>query len=901
MWSTILLWFTLLLMAVISFLMGVVLLKHVKLDKFERRLVFSMSLFSMLWGSGYVFMAISSTDTGAAIGRGVSIFGEYAFLMASLWFFEFYCKCFNSKKCVLLVTDTVFAFVCAVLSVLAETVTFVPTKFGMSFYTHDGYVRFLKLTFILMNTIIVYIVFHKGLKNLRYKRQRQINRSFAFMGIIILVSAILDEVISDENRLFMPVSCIGIFLFMYMLHVMGFKRNAFSITVGSVSKYTIECVKMPILVLDDMGYVIMANSYAKEFFGDVQEKQNIRLNDLFMISAADADLYLENIVSGMQSGSSRFIAKNNSAVCEVTPNVIMDKFDEQICTIIFVTDMTKEYKLVEQLRNTKTALELELKEKNKQVEIMASQTVAAVASFIDAKEPYTVGHSSRVASYAKNIAIELGWNEAEVRNIYYVGLLHDIGKIGIPHDILAKPSKLTDEEYETIKTHPAIGGEILKGIKSIENVSIGALYHHERYDGKGYPNGVKGEDIPLIARIIGIADAYDAMTSNRNYRKHLEKDVVRSEIKNGAGTQFDPYIASVVVRMIDDGKMSEDIDAEPDIIDEDILIEANQLMARLFDNDPVLEESKGQDRLTRLDTKEIGKRKMSEYLRIGDGAFILIKIDNFEQIKENYGKKIGDIVLCETADILRAFEQTDYVCRFDTDEFVLFLKEAGLVRNIGLTLESILYTYNSRIEESAVLSHTSLSMGVSVSKDDGKDIMELYRCADKALYHLKQNNKSGYCFYNGEIASVNSDTGVDLSLPRIVNILNRRELIPGAYKVEFRQFMRVHDFIEKYAKRNKQQIQLILLTVDYNNLWDDSESNKNEIISEIENAVIYSLRGVDVCTKFSNSQILITLVDTSEENVDLVMNRVLKNFYDSYEDRKIQIDYETQNISIQAS
>ena len=98
MWLTILLWFTLLLMAVISFLMGVVLLKHVKLDKFERRLVFSMSLFSMLWGSGYVFMAISSTDTGAAIGRGVSIFGEYAFLMASLWFFEFYCKCFNSKK-----------------------------------------------------------------------------------------------------------------------------------------------------------------------------------------------------------------------------------------------------------------------------------------------------------------------------------------------------------------------------------------------------------------------------------------------------------------------------------------------------------------------------------------------------------------------------------------------------------------------------------------------------------------------------------------------------------------------------------------------------------------------------------------------------------------------------------
>ena len=146
----------------------------------------------------------------------------------------------------------------------------------------------------------------------------------------------------------------------------------------------------------------------------------------------------------------------------------------------------------------------------------------------------------------------MGMNEEELRNVYYMGLLHDVGKIGVPDSIINKIGKLTEEEYQIIKKHPSIGEEILKTISEIPNVSIGAKYHHERYDGKGYPEGIEGEDIPLAACIIGIADAYDAMTSKRSYRDILSQDKVRDEIIKGTGTQFEPKCAEIMLKMMDE-------------------------------------------------------------------------------------------------------------------------------------------------------------------------------------------------------------------------------------------------------------------------------------------------------------------------------------------------------------
>ncbi len=194
------------------------------------------------------------------------------------------------------------------------------------------------------------------------------------------------------------------------------------------------------------------------------------------------------------------------------------------------------------------------RKRQKEIERLSIEVTTALSQTIDAKDKYTKGHSNRVAKYSRMLAQALGEDEKTQENIYYVALLHDIGKIGVPNAIINKPGKLTDEEYEIIKTHPVIGSDILKTISSMPEISIGARSHHERYDGKGYPDGLAGENIPWIARIIGVADAYDAMTSNRSYRQYLPQDVVKAEIEKCRGIQFDPRVADAMLKLIDADK-----------------------------------------------------------------------------------------------------------------------------------------------------------------------------------------------------------------------------------------------------------------------------------------------------------------------------------------------------------
>ena len=197
----------------------------------------------------------------------------------------------------------------------------------------------------------------------------------------------------------------------------------------------------------------------------------------------------------------------------------------------------------------KTALAEERLRSNQR---LFGELILALAKTIDIKDRYTSGHSERVAKYAREIARRSGDTDRALSKIYAVGLLHDIGKIGVPIDIINKTSRLTDEEYELVKAHTTAGASILKTVSEFPALSVGARSHHERYDGRGYPDGLKGEDIPRMARIIAVADAYDAMTSRRSYRDALPQDVARSEIVKGRGTQFDPQFADIMLQMIDE-------------------------------------------------------------------------------------------------------------------------------------------------------------------------------------------------------------------------------------------------------------------------------------------------------------------------------------------------------------
>ncbi len=182
------------------------------------------------------------------------------------------------------------------------------------------------------------------------------------------------------------------------------------------------------------------------------------------------------------------------------------------------------------------------------------QTVEALHDTVDAKDSYTGEHSRRVAEYARMLASRMGKREKEQEEIYRAALLHDVGKIRVPESVILKPDKLTEEEYALIKMHPVTGYHILQKISYDKLLAVGAGYHHERYDGKGYPHGLRGEHIPEMGRIIGVADAYDAMTSNRSYRNILPQDTVRREIAKGRGKQFDPAVADMMLQMIDEDK-----------------------------------------------------------------------------------------------------------------------------------------------------------------------------------------------------------------------------------------------------------------------------------------------------------------------------------------------------------
>lgn len=197
---------------------------------------------------------------------------------------------------------------------------------------------------------------------------------------------------------------------------------------------------------------------------------------------------------------------------------------------------------------------VEARERRERLERLSMQMMYTLAETIDAKDRYTSGHSARVARYSKMLAQKKGLSPEKCQQIFMMGILHDIGKVGVPSKIINKPDRLTDQEFAQMKSHPAIGSTILEKVSLLPELKTGARWHHERIDGRGYPDGLLGEKIPLEAKIIAVADAYDAMTSSRSYRAPMEQAAVREQIVNGMGSQFDKEIAELMVELIDEDK-----------------------------------------------------------------------------------------------------------------------------------------------------------------------------------------------------------------------------------------------------------------------------------------------------------------------------------------------------------
>lgn len=249
-----------------------------------------------------------------------------------------------------------------------------------------------------------------------------------------------------------------------------------------------------------------------------------------------ADDDSETETQGLKAGAMDFLKK------PFVPEVLLLRVRHTVDLIRLQTDLAREVE-------KKTEV---VKAQHEKLERISMQIVKTLSGAIDAKDTYTNGHSTRVAEYSRAIAKRAGFNEKQQNDIYMMGLLHDVGKIGIPESIINKPARLTDEEYNVIQNHPSMGARILSNITEFPKLATGARWHHERYDGKGYPDGIAGEDIPVEARMIAIADAYDAMSSRRSYRDVLPQDYIRGELVKGRGTQFDPVFTDVMLEMIDE-------------------------------------------------------------------------------------------------------------------------------------------------------------------------------------------------------------------------------------------------------------------------------------------------------------------------------------------------------------
>lgn len=537
-------------------------------------------------------------------------------------------------------------------------------------------------------------------------------------------------------------------------------------------------------------------------------------------------------------------------------------------------------------------LQRRLDEKTKEMERVTIQAIMTVANTVDAKDDYTKGHSMRVAAYSELLAQRLGWSDEDIQNIYYVAMLHDVGKIGVPDAVLNKPFKLTDVEFRLIKGHTLMGAEILNDFRMFPNISVGAKYHHERYDGKGYPEGLKGESIPLVARVIGLVDSYDAMTSNRVYRKRLSDDVVMQELEKGKGSQWDPDLVDIFVDLIKEGALAKlwmpEEDMAAPIFGSGKILGVSMASENILDS-PV-------DYLTGLLSRQKGEHDIALSLRADGGSLMLIDLDHFRKINDEHGHLMGDVALKMTADVLREVCGNNLVCRTGGDEFLYYLDGVTDEETVTERVKELLDAFAKKQQEVEVLQDVQLSVGIGISGIDGREFDELYRRADKALYLVKQNQGLHYGFYqkSGILRTPEQSQG---DLEKIMDAIKNRESYQGVFQVDYEEFNHIYDFVKHMSQRNKKETQLLLFTLFSSNGSEVKLERMETAMQCMEQAICKSLRGVDVGARYSSSQFLVVLLGTERENVRVVTDRIVQNYFKLYGEKDITLTYDIAKFS----
>lgn len=450
-----------------------------------------------------------------------------------------------------------------------------------------------------------------------------------------------------------------------------------------------------------------------------------------------------------------------------------------------------------------------------------------------------------------------------------------------------KPMKLTDEEYHVIKSHATKGGEILKCITAIPGADLTARHHHERYDGTGYPDGLRGDQIPKSARIVAIADAYDAMNSRRIYRKNLSEEAIREELVKGIGTQFDPEAVKAFIRMLDEQRLTIAEAAETLSTEGDRDDVSSQLLQQVVESMNHQSGVKERDVLTGLLSRNAGEVQIAEAIEENSGCLVFWDVDNLKKINDTIGHKAGDRLLVLVGTVLSEGAENSIVCRLGGDEFLQYMKDAS-IESAASCVEKIMTQFHQKKEEDVTIRQASLSAGLCMTTpiDVYSDV---YNKADKALYHVKRNGKAGYCFYKNEDQISHNQVNVDLIQVR--EALKTSGDYMGALNVEYREFAKMFEYVINLQNRYQHEVHLVMISLE-------NQAGDRLYIDEVEDCMAYlemaireTIRTIDICTRYSSVQYLVILIDAGDNNVKMIVDRIFCNFYKRCGNKKIMPVY----------
>ena len=534
----------------------------------------------------------------------------------------------------------------------------------------------------------------------------------------------------------------------------------------------------------------------------------------------------------------------------------------------------------------------ELLSQKEELREMAMQTIMTIANTIDAKDEYTRGHSRRVSEYSAAIAQELGYAGDELRDIRFIGLLHDIGKIGVPDNVLNKPGRLTDEEYQLMKDHTTTGGEILKDITMIKGLDVGAKYHHERFDGKGYPEGLKGDEIPEIARIIGVADAYDAMTSNRVYRHHLELDRVVEELEKGKGKQFDPRACSAILKLIREERLPK-FSLDDDSIE---VKQATKILTRVIDKaEETAVDDVHYDELTNTLSREHGMRLIQNAIaHYGKGSLFIFDLDHFRSINEQDGFATGDRYLSFLAEEIQKMNEEILVSRFGSDEFVAYLPQIDTRKKAEQEAEQFIGRMRQVAADDPAFGRLSVSIGITQAATEKDRVMILYENASKALFVAKQYGQGSYFCHRLEMGK-EDDVAVANSadLEHLVAVLTGKE--EARWKLPKQELL--YETMHELIRGNERHVSIVLFTLRETGAEALSLESRDELMELLAQSIQTSIRGADTMLRYSNVQHVLLLIDLDERMIRQAVNKILASFYRANVHQGIEVHYDIADIA----